>query len=153
MSEIDDPDVKLRVVLVVDDCADIRILLGELLTEALGCAVRTAADGLEAIEDLTARRPSPVLVVLDWVMPNATGADVLAVMRMDARLAEIPVVVCSGSEVSAPGYVPIVRKPVNPEELIAVARSVLAGGRESSVLGPGPQVSQPSQDRARVATR
>lgn len=122
------------VVLVVDDNADICDLLGEILVDALGCTVRTASDGREALVSLRACRPLPDVVVLDWMMPELTGGDVLAAMGEDAALARIPVVVCSAAEARIPEGVPIVRKPVDPVELVAVIRSSLAGGGRDSAV-------------------
>lgn len=123
------------IVLVVDDNPDICDLLSEILADALGCTVRTAADGHEALVSLHTCRPLPDAVVLDWMMPELTGGDVLAAMRADAALAQIPVMFCSAAEAALPEGVPIVRKPVDPVELLAVIRSLSErGGRDSAVL-------------------
>jgi twitching motility two-component system response regulator PilH len=135
MPDADAADVKTYVVLVVDDNEDIRLLLGEFLHHAFPCSIRTAADECEALESLRACRPLPDLIVLDWMMPNASGADVLAAMEKEPELAQIPVVVCSAMEVKVPAYVPVVPKPVDPVEFIAVVRNLLSGGgRQSAVL-------------------
>jgi len=123
------------VVLVVDDNADICDLLGEVFHDALACEVRTASDGQEALESLRASRPLPDIVVLDWMMPHMSGSDVLAAMDEDAALSQIPVMVCSASEVEVPACVPVVRKPVAPEELVAVVCNFLAGRCSPSRLG------------------
>lgn len=129
-------DVETRLVaLVVDDNADIRDLLGEILFDALACSVRTASDGQEALESLRACRPLPDIIVLDWMMPHMSGADVLEAMDEDAAFVQVPVVVCSASEVEVPACVPVVRKPVAPEELVAVVCNLLAGCCSPSRLG------------------
>jgi len=129
-------DVETRlVVFVVDDNADICDLLGEILLDALACEVRTAFDGQQALESLRACRPLPDLVVLDWMMPRMSGIDVLAAMDEDAALSQIPVMVCSASEVEVPACVPVVRKPVVPEELVAVVCNLLAGRCSPSRIG------------------
>jgi len=145
-------DVETRlVVLVVDDNADICDLLSEVLHDALACEVRTASDGREALESLRARRPLPDVVVLDWMMPNMSGADVLKAMDEDAALAQVPVMVCSASEVEVPACVPVVRKPVAPEELVAVVRNLAAHAHDAAkneVRGRSPDAVPHAKDRA-----
>jgi two-component system phosphate regulon response regulator PhoB len=59
-----------RTVLVVDDDAPIRELLG-LTLEADGYAVAFARDGRQALDEL--ERHHPDLVILDWLMPGLDG--------------------------------------------------------------------------------
>jgi len=79
-------------VFVVDDAADIRLLLRTVLTRA-GCAVTEAASGAEALGVLTQSQPDVVL--LDVQMPEADGWDVLASLRGRPATAALPVVLCS----------------------------------------------------------
>jgi CheY-like chemotaxis protein len=80
-------------VLVVEDDDDIREMLAMVL-EIGGCRVIQAADGHEALRKLDEHLPS--LIVLDLMMPNLSGADVLARIRHDPRLRRLPVLVVSG---------------------------------------------------------
>jgi CheY-like chemotaxis protein len=79
-------------ILVVDDLADHRELLSQVLVD-LGYAVTTAGHGLAGIE---AMRDGwrPDLVLLDLWMPVMDGAEFLARLRADSdpALARIPVV-------------------------------------------------------------
>ena len=68
------PDRLLRV-LIVDDEADIRLLLRAVLQPSRGFeVVGEAADGASAVEAV--RRLRPELVVLDYRMPDANGVEV-----------------------------------------------------------------------------
>lgn len=76
-------------VLVVDDLADVRMLLTRSLARA-GFRTRSAADGLEALEVL-GREPVD-LVLTDWMMPRCTGPELIAAVRADPALRGLPVV-------------------------------------------------------------
>jgi CheY-like chemotaxis protein len=81
-------------VLVVEDDDDIREMLA-LVLELADCRVTQASDGRDAMRVL-ARRELPSLVLLDLMMPNLSGVEVLALIRHDPRLQHLPVVVISG---------------------------------------------------------
>ena len=77
---------------MVDDAADIRLLVQAVLTRA-GCQVReaaSAADAFAAIDDTP-----PDVVLLDVQMPDADGWSVLATIRSDPQTASLPVVLCT----------------------------------------------------------
>ncbi len=84
-------------VLVVDDDADVRNLLRDELSAA-GYRVETARDGAEALAALERQRPSAV--VLDLLMPEPDGFEVLYRMREDAGLRSVPVIVLTGKDLS-----------------------------------------------------
>jgi CheY-like chemotaxis protein len=71
-------------VLVVDDDGRIRDLLCELL-EGEGYAVTAASDGLQAWEQLTTSE-QPLIVVLDEVLPQLRGLDLLARVAAQPQL-------------------------------------------------------------------
>lgn len=83
------------VLLVVDDDPISRRLLAANL-QRQGYAVRTAEDGLQALDLLRAQAFDVVL--LDLVMPNLNGYQVLEHMKADDALRHIPVIVISGTE-------------------------------------------------------
>jgi DNA-binding response OmpR family regulator len=90
MGDAEDPAVGSEArVLVVDDEPDLLELL-RLDLELAGYRVEVARDGVEALEQLR-QDPSDV-VLLDVMMPRMDGWQVLAAMRSDERLADIPVV-------------------------------------------------------------
>jgi DNA-binding response OmpR family regulator len=81
-------------ILLVDDDADARRALAELLRSA-GFGVLEAGDGEQALLVLKARRPA--LVVTDLRMPVLDGHGLVRRMRGDSELAGIPVLVLSSS--------------------------------------------------------
>ncbi|HEX6714778.1 MAG TPA: response regulator [Thermoleophilaceae bacterium] len=82
-------------VLVVDDDAINRKLLEHNLV-ADGHRVITAADGIEALALL--REDKPDVVLLDVLMPNLDGFEVLERVKADSTLQDLPVIMISGLE-------------------------------------------------------
>lgn len=80
-------------ILVVDDNGANRELLTRLLRRS-GHFVADAADGVEALDLLEAKRFD--LVLLDLQMPRLDGTGVLSVMKQDSYLRHIPVIMISG---------------------------------------------------------
>jgi DNA-binding response OmpR family regulator len=116
-------------ILVVDDDAGIRDLLGDYLTKQ-GMEVRTARDGRELDELLPGFEPD--LLVMDLMMPGEDGLSLtrrvktergLPVIMLSARGEDIDRIV--GLEVGADDYL---AKPFNPRELLARIRAVLRRG-------------------------
>ena len=83
----------MKRVLVVDDNADIRSLVVEVLRME-GVDGEEVDTGVAALERL-GRDPLPDLVVLDVQMPQLDGWDTLRRIRKDPRTASIPVVLCT----------------------------------------------------------
>ena len=122
-------------ILVVDDDADIRGLVRELL-ERRGFAVAEAADGKQALQALYEGRPD--LVVLDVSMP---GLDGWATLERIRELSDVPVMMLTarseelektrGLRAGADDYV---TKPFGRQELLARVEALLrrAGGREAA---------------------
>jgi PAS domain S-box-containing protein len=84
-------------VVIADDDADLRRILGEALA-ASGCSVRAAADGQEALEAMGLT--STDVAVLDLLMTGTDGLTTMARMRSDPLLRDIPVVVSVAREIS-----------------------------------------------------
>jgi CheY-like chemotaxis protein len=95
---------KLRTILVCEDDEGIRDLLVEALQEA-GYTVDSASNGTEALEHLQ-RGDGRSLVLLDLLMPDVTGYEILERMNVDPQLRGEHVIVI----VSATGLV----RPVSP---------------------------------------
>ncbi len=74
----------MTTVLIVDDDADIRDLLTQLLNDA-GYAVQEAADGLAAY-DLLRASPERLIVLLDYSMPHLDGHQLLARLAAEPPL-------------------------------------------------------------------
>jgi CheY-like chemotaxis protein len=108
-------------ILVVEDDAGIRDSVEECLATE-GHDIASVANGAEALEWL-AREPAPDLVVLDLVMPVMNGAELIARLRADPRLAAVPVVLMtaamSGSARALPQADTVLAKPFDLDALLA----------------------------------
>lgn len=82
-------------ILLVDDQEDGRELLREVLQQR-GFVVAEAENGKTALERMRSM-PSPDIVILDLNMPVMSGQELLDVMKADASLAELPVLVFTGN--------------------------------------------------------
>ena len=80
-------------ILIVDDDAEIRQLLGEELRD-LGHDSFYASDGIQALSMV--RRERPDLILLDLRLPGGDGFGVLVRLQRIAEVAHIPVIVFSG---------------------------------------------------------
>jgi adenylate cyclase len=105
-------------VLVIDDDATARELIADHL-KAEGFSVVTAAAGVEGLK--LARELRPTAITLDVIMPDLDGWSVLAALRQDPELAEIPVIMITivdehrrGVALGAAGYL---TKPIDRERL------------------------------------
>ena len=78
-------------ILIVEDDADLRSVEAEVLG-AEGFDVRTASDGIEALEAIEASG-TPALILLDLRMPRLNGWDLAARLRANDRLRSVPIVV------------------------------------------------------------
>ena len=79
--------------LIVDDERTVRVLLSRILTRDYGCTVVEAANGIEALDQLSRQRFD--FVLLDLLMPMMTGFETLEVIRADESLRDLPVLVMS----------------------------------------------------------
>jgi CheY-like chemotaxis protein len=111
---------KIRVLAVDDNRVVLRIIKDGLERE--GFAVRTAASGVEALEQVLEEKPDVIL--LDIVMPGVTGYEVCRVLRHDPHTENIPIIMVTGStpdKVKQEGYEAgandIWAKPVNMREI------------------------------------
>jgi CheY-like chemotaxis protein len=88
-----DPDGNVtydRSVLIVEDDPSIAMLMRTYLAKR-GFTVRLVADGQEALQVLD-ERPMPNLVLLDVNLPNITGFDILAYIRDNKDLKNLPAI-------------------------------------------------------------
>ena len=81
-----------KTVLVVDDESNIRMAL-QFLMEEEGYAVRCAADGDEAVEEI--KKSPPDVVLLDVKMPKRSGYEVCQAVRSDPNLDQVRILVVS----------------------------------------------------------
>lgn len=111
-----------RHLLLVDDDEHILRSL-KIYLEMENFQVTTAASGREALEKVEAERPH--LVVLDVMMPELDGFEVLERMKGDAATASIPVIMLTARGQDADvlrgyqrGAASYMTKPVNYDELV-----------------------------------
>jgi len=136
-------------ILIVDDDAEMIRVHELLVRERLpGRTVLTATGGRAALAIL--RDQSPDLVLLDLMMPEVDGFDVLAGLRADPRTRHVPVVVLTGQALSeldmerlARGVTVVLSKGVlTTQETIA---------RISDILAHAPQLGTEGQRQVRRA--
>lgn len=117
-------------ILVVEDDDDTRVALVELF-ESEGFAVRAVPDGTAGLAALRAERF--VLVLLDLELPDMPGAEFRRRQLEEPRLAGIPVIVVTAHTVASIPGLPLMRKPFDIDELIAlVNREIDAADRARS---------------------
>ena len=118
-----------RKLLIVDDDQANLTMMERIMVDA-GYSVITASDGVNALR--LAREHKPDAMLLDVQLPEMSGFDVLAKLRVDARCTDIQVVLVSGIDASEGrikgierGAADFVHKPFRPAELVHRVGKVL----------------------------
>jgi CheY-like chemotaxis protein len=111
-------------ILVIDDSPTICKLVELTLTKA-GFRVDSARTGEGGIEAAQGRRP--MLILLDFLLPDFKGDDVCRALSANIALAQVPIIVMSakGEDIGEcfadmPNVLNIITKPFSPEALLAV---------------------------------
>jgi signal transduction histidine kinase/DNA-binding response OmpR family regulator len=122
-------------VLVIDDDPTARELISDHLRQA-GFVVITAPGGREGLK--LARQYHPIAITLDVMMPDIDGWTVLAALRGDPQLSDIPVVMATivdehrhGMALGAAGYL---TKPIDRDKLVDLIRRFQAPAGPTRVL-------------------
>ncbi len=122
-------------VLVIDDDPLVHDLLARYLTRE-GFRVVAAATGREGLE--LARTLRPTAITLDVIMPGLDGWAVLAALKSNPDLADIPVVIVTMTDDRHMGYAlgaaDYVTKPFDPGRLTAILRRHTGVDPTASVL-------------------
>jgi CheY-like chemotaxis protein len=124
--------------LVVDDEADVCKGLGALL-RARGYQVELCYDGRQVLERLE-HEPVPDLLLLDFAMPELDGQQVLAAVRANPRLADLPVLLATASTIDlkrVPRASGVLRKPYPREVLFAMLSQLLERREPARSRSPG----------------
>ncbi|WP_298218788.1 phosphate regulon transcriptional regulator PhoB [Halothiobacillus sp.] len=118
-----------KTILIVEDEKPIREMVAFALGRA-GYDLIEAGDVSEAFEQLTHKLPD--LVLLDWMLPGASGIEFARRMKRDELTRDVPIVMLtargeeedkvSGLEAGADDYI---TKPFSPRELMARIKAVL----------------------------
>lgn len=118
-----------RTVLVADDDAMTRQVLSTVL-DLEEFEVVLAEDGDEALRMLREQRPDAL--VLDQMMPGRSGLEVIAELREDEALANLPIVLLTAAQASSLPVDPVdqgaqahLEKPFSPLHLIDVLESLM----------------------------
>lgn len=132
----------MALVLVVDDEMSFRFFL-KALFETEGHEVLVGRNAQEGIAHLRKRKPD--LITLDVMMPEHGGLEMYRALNAESAWRDIPVIMLSGvkadtythalamsgvSGETLPGPCAYIEKPPQPEHLLEVARSILAGAAE-----------------------
>lgn len=127
-----------KILLVEDNPKDLELALAALEESHLANEVAVARDGAEALDYLRrqgafATRPDtlPVVVLMDLKLPKLNGLEVLARIRADTALKQLPVVVLTSSreepdlercyELGVNAYIV---KPVDFEQVMGVVKQI-----------------------------
>ena len=123
------PSAASPIVLVVDDDPTVRVVTERFLTRE-GFSVVTADGGREGLR-LT-RELHPAAITLDVIMPDLDGWTVLAAIKGDPTLADIPVILMTIMDEKNRGYslgaADYMVKPVDRERLALVLREIVGSG-------------------------
>ena len=126
----------VEILLVEDNLGDVRLTEEALVEGKVSNKLTVARDGVEALQILRREPPyqdatRPDLILLDLNLPRKDGREVLAVLKADADLRRIPVVVLTTSsaerdivrsyDLHANCYI---NKPVDLEQFISVVRQI-----------------------------
>ncbi len=130
------PSAASPIVLVVDDDPTVRIVTERFLTRE-GYSVVTADGGREGLR--LARELHPAAITLDVIMPDLDGWTVLAAVKGDPTLADIPVILMTIIDEKNRGYslgaADYMVKPVDRERLGVILRRIVGtGGRRVLVV-------------------
>lgn len=130
---------KRQTILIADDTAVNRSLLSDILSDDYN--IVEARDGAEALDILRRKEGAISLVLLDIVMPNMDGFEVLTYLRSNKWSEDVPVIVISAE--TSPAYirkgfelgvVDYVNRPFDPEVVLQRVRNTIALFAKQSLL-------------------
>ena len=137
---MEEPRTPAKTVLVVEDYADSRLVLGRLL-EMSGYRVLEAADGREAVA--MAERECPDVVLMDLQMPVLDGFTATSLIRRIESTCRVPVIAVSAQSsqefISAArrvGCDHFVAKPVDFDLLLGLVRECTEGAGARAYNAP-----------------
>ncbi|MEZ0238240.1 MAG: response regulator [Methylophilaceae bacterium] len=118
-----------RILIVDDDARNVRVL--EAMLHADGHATLTAGNGLQALQIAT--RETPDMILLDVMMPDMNGFEVVEKLKGHAATRNIPIVMITALDdresrlyALQAGADEFISKPVDRTELSARVKSILA---------------------------
>jgi len=124
-------------VLIVDDMPDARTLLRILLSKKGSYAVLEAADGREALNQ--AQQHAPDLIILDYMMPDLDGVEVIKALRTNSKTAHIPIIMLTAridyaarDRAIEAGANCFMNKPLKPLELLQETQRLIEESRATA---------------------
>ncbi|MBC7456832.1 MAG: response regulator transcription factor [Bdellovibrionaceae bacterium] len=127
--------MKRQKILIIDDEADVREMLAEIVSERYQAIL--AHDGFEGI--LLAKEKKPQTILLDISMPHVNGIEVCKAIRSDEKTKSILIIMLTALndteqriQAFAAGADDYIAKPVHPEELLARIDSKLRRFKENA---------------------
>lgn len=144
-------------IMVIDDEPAIRDMINTIL-EISGYQCLQAENAQQAFAMIIDE--SPDLILLDWMMPETSGIELLRRLRRNNTIAQLPVIMLTakaaednliqGLEVGADDYI---MKPFSPRELIARIKSLLRRTQlqeNEEILTAGKLVLDPASHRVSI---
>lgn len=116
----------LKSILVADDDPTIRALISECLT-SIGYSVSCADCGAECLQKLKVSTPD--IIILDMLMPDITGIEVVSQIRLSTQQAKLPVILLSADSqtaekaIAADKSTTFMQKPFALKDLLAAIES------------------------------
>lgn len=117
-------------ILIIEDDKFLRELIAQKLTKE-SFDISEAVDGEEGLKKI--KEGSPDLILLDLILPGIDGFEVLAKMKEDSALAQIPVIILSnlgqkedvekGLKLGAADY--LIKAHFTPVEIVEKIRTIL----------------------------
>lgn len=138
--------VSVGTIVLAEDEQHIAMLVCFAL-ESAGFAVEHFVNGSDALARLEAG-PVPAAVILDMMMPGASGLDVLTAAKTRPELARVPFLICSArahaedrAAALAAGAQAYVTKPFDTAELQAIVTAAVADARNQAAEAANPAAS------------
>jgi CheY-like chemotaxis protein len=123
-------DIRKPRVLFVEDHRDVRELFVHCM-RAAGWQVEAIDDGHDAVD--VAARLQPDVVVMDLQLPVVSGVEATRRLKADPRTAHLRVIACTAfgrqheAELREGGFLLVVPKPCEPEDLRVILEGLAAG--------------------------
>lgn len=124
-------------VLIIDDDQDLSTIFATLLKKE-GYEIVTAGDGITGIE--TAGKEAPDLILLDQVLPDISGNEILKKLKEDASTKDVPVILLSNfgqqalvDEALTQGAAQYIFKyQISPSDLVTKVNEILGKGHSET---------------------
>ena len=146
--------VKNKIILVIEDSKTSRKVIS-LVLKRQGYGIVEATRGSEGLAELV--NVLPDLVLLDVMLPDMDGYQILSKIRSDERLKEVPVVMLTGKRSSvdrmkgiASGANEYLTKPFDPAKLIKVIERFMGPGKKPMTV---PVAKAPAVKISRTVTK